>query len=363
MPANKNKQNDTLLFRRNFLALLGFVTVVILSLSILPAAGDAPIVMAEEKTFVHLPLIFSPPIPGSEGVLAYTVSSGVDREIYTMNPDGSGKKQLTDNNAVDDMPAWSADGAALAFTSDRRQAGQYEIFTMNADGSGVKRLTDSQWDDNSPSFSPDGSKIVFASDRSGVFQVFVMNSDGSGQTPLTEDAYFSGQPEWSPDGTKIVYSSNQEGGFLDIYVMDSDGSNKKRIANSDGFDFSPAWSPDGKQIVFTSTRDSTNIEARRIYVINTDGSGQKKLTTFYSDWADWSPDGGRIVFTRHEGNGAAVSSSRADLGPEAARRFLAHRAGAEEIDRNLYTMKPDGSDLQPLTQTAAISEDRANWGP
>lgn len=363
MPAKKDKQDDSLLLRRNFLAFLGFLTVVILSLFILPAAGGAPIVMAQEETFVHLPLILSPPIPGSEGVLAYTVSSGVDREIYTMNPDGSGKKQLTDNNAVDDMPAWSADGAAIAFTSDRRQKDFYEIYTMNADGSNVKRLTDSQWDDNSPSFSPDGSKIVFASNRSGVFQVFIMNRDGSGQTPLTEDAYFSGQPEWSPDGTKIVYSSNQEGGFLDIYVMDSDGANKKRITSSDGFDFSPAWSPDGKQIVFTSTRDSTSIEARRIYVMDADGSGQTKLTTFYSDWADWSPDGARIVFTRHEGNGTAVSGSRAHPGPDAARQFLAHHSEAEDSDRNLYTIKPNGSDLQPLTQTAAVSEDRANWGP
>ena len=359
MPANKNKQNDTLLFRRNFLALLGFVTVLILSLSILPAAGGAPIVMAEEETFVHLPLILSPPIPGSEGVLAYTVSSGVDREIYTMNPDGSGKKQLTDNNAVDDMPAWSADGAAIAFTSDRRQKDFYEIYTMNADGSGVKRLTDSQWDDNSPSFSPDGAKIVFASDRSGIFQIFIMNGDGDDQVALTGEDYISGSPEWSPDGTKIVYSSNQDATFLDIYVMNSDGSNKKRITSADGHDFSPAWSPDGERIVFTSLRDGV----RRIYVMNADGSEQKKLVTFYSDWADWSPDGTHIVFTRREGNDTAVSSSRAELAPEAAHQFLAHRTGVEEDDRNLYTIKPDGSDLQPLTQTAAISEDRANWGP
>lgn len=357
MQDNNHNQEKDLLNSWKFTTVIAIAMAAIMVLVLLPTA------LAGNEVFVHLPVILSPPIPGSSGVLAYTINSGVDREIYTMNPDGSGKKQLTDNSAVDDMPAWSADGATIAFTSDRREVEHYEIYTMNADGSGVERLTSSQWDDNSPSFSPDGAKIVFASDRSDLFQVFVMNSDGSEQTALTGDGYYSGSPEWSPDGTKIVYASNQDGLLLDIYIMNSDGSNKEKITDSDGHDFFPAWSPDGKQIVFTSTRDSTRDEVRRIYVMDADGSGQKKLTAFYSDWADWSPDGARIVFTRHEETSLALSSSRAELGPEAARRLLAHPTSAEETDRNLYTMNPDGSDLQPFTQTADTSEDRANWGP
>jgi Tol biopolymer transport system component len=338
--------------------LFGLILGMILNLIILP------VVMAGNEVVVHIPVIFNPPIPGSTGILAYTVNSGADREIYSINANGSNQKQLTDNDAIDDMPAWSADGTTLVFTSNRRQIDHFEIFTMNSDGGGVKRLTNSQWDDNSPSFSPDGSKIVFASDRSGIFQVYVMNSDGSGQTPLTEDSYSSGSPEWSPDGTKIVYSSNQDDAYLDIYVMDSDGSNKQRMTSAEGHDFSPAWSPDGKQIVFTSARDSTDFEVRRIYVMDMDneGSEQKKLTTFYSDWPDWSPDGARIVFTRHEGNGTAVPNTRVGLAPEAARRFLAHNAVDGENDKNLYTIRPDGTDLQPFTQTMNVSEDRANWG-
>jgi Tol biopolymer transport system component len=359
-----NRQKRFVNFSRKTMP--GFILLIlipvlglILSLIFLPAAK------AEDEVFVHIPVLLSPPIPGSTGVLAYTVNSGTDREIYTINADGSNMQRLTNNDAVDDMPAWSADGTALAFTSDLREKDYFEIYTMNADGSEIQRLTDSQWDDNSPSFSPDGGKIVFASDRSGIFQIFVMNSDGSEQTPLTEDSYISGQPEWSPDGTKIVYSSNQDSGFaLDIYVMDSDGSDKTRITSADGHDFAPAWSPDGKQVVFTSTRDSTNNnEVRRIYVMDADGSNQNKLATFYSDWPDWSPDGTRIVFTRHEGGGTAVSGGRADLAPEAARRILAHNTDAEEIDRNLYTINPDGTNLQPFTQTPTVSEDRPNWGP
>jgi TolB protein len=338
--------------------------IVTILMTLILGLLSLPPLMAQNEVVVYIPVNFNPPIPGSTGVLAYTVNSGTDREIYAINGNGSNEKQLTSNNAVDDMPAWSADGAFLAFTSDRREKDYFEIYTMNADGSGVKRLTDSQWDDNAPSFSPDGDKIVFASNRGGNFQIFVMNSDGSEQIPLTEDSYTSGQPEWSPDGTTIAYSSNQDSAFLlDIYVMDSDGSNKRRITSADGHDFAPAWSPDGKQIVFTSTRDSTDKEVRRIYVMDANGSEQKKLTTFYSDWADWSPDGARIVFTRHEGNDTALSGSRAEPTPKAAQRFLAHPTSTEESDRNLYTMKPDGTDLQPFTQTPTISEDRASWGP
>ena len=57
-----------------------------------------------------------------------------------MNADGSGVTQLTDHRAVDWNPAWSPDGAQIAFVSERD--GNREIYVMNADCSGVTRLTD-----------------------------------------------------------------------------------------------------------------------------------------------------------------------------------------------------------------------------
>ena len=60
------------------------------------------------------------------------------REIYVVNANGSGQRNLTRNPAYDGDPAWSPDGRKLGFVSNRD--GSYGVYVMNADGSGQRRL-------------------------------------------------------------------------------------------------------------------------------------------------------------------------------------------------------------------------------
>jgi TolB protein len=342
-----------------FSVILSFVMALILGFAAHPSAMAEKKDQADSSSDLFLPVVYSPEAPGQTGTLVYTVGSGAEREIYTMKADHTDIVRLTENEAIDNMPSWSADGRLIAFTSDRRGPGSehFDIYTMERNGSDVQRLTDSQWDVSSPSFSPEGDRIVFASNRNGFFQIFVMNSDGSGQQAITGDDYHSGDPEWSPDGTKIVFSSSRSGG-LEIFTMNPDGSDKKNLTTGGGPDFRPSWSPDGKQIVFTTERAGEGI--RRIYVMDADGSNLGPLTDSYSDWADWSPDGVRIVYTHQEENNVGQSTNLVE--PLDPQQLFAARDGIEVADTNLYTMKPDGSDKQPLTQSPGASEDRANWG-
>ena len=79
--------------------------------------------------------------------------------------------------------------------------------------------------------------------------------------------------EISTNQSQVVFSSDRDGNY-EIYVMNSDGTGQTRLTENDSENYSPSWSPDGSQIVFQSYRDG-NAE---IYVMNADGTGETRLT-------------------------------------------------------------------------------------
>src|SRR5207247_8089948 len=95
----------------------------------------------------------------------------------------------------------SGAGGQIAFMSLRD--GNWEIYVMNADGSGVRNLTSSPADDAIQTWSPDGSKIAFATNRDGNWEIYVVNANGSGARNLTNNPANDDSPAWSPHGTKI----------------------------------------------------------------------------------------------------------------------------------------------------------------
>src|SRR5205085_2032493 len=144
-----------------------------------------------------------------------------DPEVYVMDPDGSNRMNLSNNPAGprrrwlqgDYYPAWSPDGAKIAFSSQRfPDFENRHIYVMNADGSNQTRLTNApgRWSDW-PAWSPDGSTLAFDSnmDFSG-YQIYVMNADGSNRIALTNLGN-NASPDWSPDGEKIAFSSERSG--------------------------------------------------------------------------------------------------------------------------------------------------------
>jgi TolB protein len=140
------------------------------------------------------------------------------------NADGSRLEVLPIERSFE-YGAWSPDGSKIAFMSQQPDAAgsdpNYDIFVVNADGSGLRQLTDTPGEDGWPSWSPDGSNIAFSSSRDdcsnseaedcrttgdiGPYQtIYVMNADGSDQHRLS--LQFGMFTDWSPDGSYLVFS-------------------------------------------------------------------------------------------------------------------------------------------------------------
>lgn len=90
-----------------------------------------------------------------------------------------------------------------------------------------------------------------------------------------------------------------------MFTMFADGTGIEQLTGGEGqgHNWCPSWSPDGTRICFVSTRD----DYARLRMMNSDGSGEERLTAIQDaddDAPDWSPDGARIVFGRGNRKGA-----------------------------------------------------------
>src|SRR5437763_7354648 len=115
-------------------------------------------------------------------------------------------------------------------------------------------------------WSPDGSAIAFSSDRSGAMNLWLV--DAAGKTrPITRGAGSDYQPNWSPDGRTLAFFSGRAGA-LDIWRVEVATGEMTQITHGEGVNINPFFSPDGGRIAFQSDRDGR----LEVWVMNADGS-------------------------------------------------------------------------------------------
>jgi Tol biopolymer transport system component len=178
-------------------------------------------------------------------------------------------------------------------------------------------------------------------------QIRTINPDGSGLTVVRDAGRITSGPIWSPDGTKLVFAGEQSGASRGVRIVDADGSGEHFVIG--GFD-SPAWSPDGRKLVIeqetTCAPDGSGCSGGQIYTINVDGTdlfqvtGRPGAQVGTTQEPEWSPDGTKIAFS--------TFGTPPGFG-----------------GYNIYTIRPDGTDLHAVTTDGDFYSRRGgpSWSP
>jgi Tol biopolymer transport system component len=193
-----------------------------------------------------------------------------DFDIFVMNADGSGLRQLTSGPARDTQAAWSPDTRLVSFVRVTDEASPPSIWIVGADGNGAHRIARG----GSAAWSPDGRRLAV-----GGFGLTVMRPDGSGARTIV-----SGETEvaaWSHDSRRILLTSYRNGN-PEVYVVGADGRNLRRLTRQRRSDYAADFSPDGRRILFSSDRTGR----MQVYVMSLNGSCVRNVTRSRSnDWA------------------------------------------------------------------------------
>jgi TolB protein len=245
-------------------------------------------------------------------------------------------------NTRDMYPSVSPDGKQMVFQSNR--AGSNQLFIMDMDDGKLRQLGDFPLGAETPVFSPDGQRIVFdtyVSENNN--DVFTINADGSGLKQLTDSPGYDGHPHWSADGGRIVFNSDRtspdpEAGWSDrwheIFSMKADGSDVQQHTRCEAVCTFGSLSPDGKTVLYRKVINAAgfnwelgSIEKNsEIFIADIDGGNETNISNnaAFDGWPVFSPDGKRIA-------------------------FASNRSGPARTGQ-IWLMKPDGSDLQQLSQ-------------
>jgi Tol biopolymer transport system component len=168
-------------------------------------------------------------------MIAWMRTRPMGHQLWVMRADGKQKRKVVDLSIPFPLqPGWTPEGKRIVFTD---HDGDLEIFTIRPDGTSKRRITNNSRADLFGDWSPDGSRLVIISDRGPgkVARIWTITPDDSRTRRVMdlEDGVAGYNLRWQPDGRFLIFEGIA-GGKRDLFRMRPDGSGIRNITKQPG---------------------------------------------------------------------------------------------------------------------------------
>jgi Tol biopolymer transport system component len=217
---------------------------------------------------------------------------------------GGRPRRLTDDRYLEADPAWSPDGAQLAYSSDR--AGSEDVYVRDVRSGATRRVTSAAGAEAHAAFSPDGRQLAYQDEKDATYALDLASGAARQVVP---PAWEPGAPTWGPNGATLAiaalkpFSDRFREGTSQVLAVDAASGQQRWIdpipfaSLSNRVTSGPVWSPDGRSMAL--------VIASRLYTMPVDASGTptaapRRVTDEVAESPSWG-DGSRELLYQSNG--------------------------------------------------------------
>lgn len=215
--------------------------------------------------------------------LAYVSFENRRPEVFIQHLASARRSKMAGFKGLNNAPSWSPDGSKLALVLSKD--GSPDIYIMDIATRKLRRITRHRAIDTEPVFTPDGKALIFTSDRSGSPQLYRIELSGGKPKRLTFEGPYNAAPDMASDGKRVALLYGEQGRYRIAELGLEDGN--LTVLTENRLDESPSFAPNGRMVLYATTRGDKGV----LYMVSLDGRVEHKLSDQAGDIREpaWGP--------------------------------------------------------------------------
>ena len=249
-------------------------------------------------------------LTGERGIFStrssYVTKSANRFNLWVADSDGEGAQSALASPEPIISPAWSANGAQLAYVSFESRK---PVVYVHEIATGKRRMIANFRGSNSaPAWSPDGRTLALTLTRDGNSQIYLMDAAGGEPRRITQTSSIDTEPVYSADG-RMLYFVSDRGGGPQVYRMPTAGGNAERVTFTGSYNISPALSPDGRWLAYVARTGN----AYRLQVMELANGNVTGVTDTTADESpSFAPNSRLLVYATQQQGAEALMTTTLD---------------------------------------------------